>query len=303
MKAAADPDVARLVYGSVDDLKSSLNFCDDPALLTRALKAATQLREGKTKVRMLESKLRNLSMPKGNHSKNSKGALVVLTDKTLVAEKAQLALFQASTIKVLKQIERDETLDTQKRVLVGCNLHCIKAALKHGEWMPWLKANLKGRSYQICNFYMRAASVFVDEMGVTREDMLALMGADLTSLSLDMNAPAASKLLKKVEKFVGEMNFSALLEKHDIKETKKLGGARDAGAKQLTATQDPEQLYLFARDEIGGFIQQGESLLLTENRLQHLAGHHDEIRGVVESLRALADKVEAAAKPLLKKST
>jgi len=64
---------------------------------------------------------------------------------------------------------------------------------------------------------------------------------------------------------------------------------------------DEEQLYLVARDEIGGFLTQGETLLLKENRLQFLASHPEEVRGVVTSLRALADKVEAAAKPLLEK--
>jgi len=48
-------------------------------------------------------------------------------------------------------------------------------------------------------------------------------------------------------------------------------------------------------------ILQAESLLLKENRLQHLSGHPEEIAGVVISLRELADKVEAAAKPFLKK--
>ena len=78
-------------------------------------------------------------------------------------------------------------------------------------------------------------------------------------------------------------------------------GARDAAALK-PASQNPEQLYLLARDEIGSVLDRAEALFIKENRLQHMAGHPEEIRGVVDGLRALADKVDAAAKPLLRKN-
>lgn len=53
-------DVARLICGAVDDLKCSLNHCTDTALLERTLVEARQLREGKTKVLMIERALRKL---------------------------------------------------------------------------------------------------------------------------------------------------------------------------------------------------------------------------------------------------
>ncbi len=52
--------VARLIYGSVDDLKSMLPHEADRGILERALSAARQLREGKTKVQMIERAIKKL---------------------------------------------------------------------------------------------------------------------------------------------------------------------------------------------------------------------------------------------------
>jgi hypothetical protein len=110
--------------------------------------------------------------------------------------------------------------------------------------------------------------------------------------------------MAKLAKFVGEKSLNELLRDYGIKGAPQIGGKRDAGASSEDdsppAALDPEELYQQARDEIGGLIERGELLLLTENRLQYLAGHPDEIKGVVSGLRTLADKVEAAARPFLK---
>jgi hypothetical protein len=112
------------------------------------------------------------------------------------------------------------------------------------------------------------------------------------------------KIAQAAEKFVGDLSWIELLEQHGIREKGKLGGARTAPAASAKGeAPDPEQLYLFARDEIGRVIQGAEQVLVSENPLQHLVGHPEELRGTVESLRTLADKVEAAAKPLLKKES
>lgn len=56
----------------------------------------------------------------------------------------------------------------------------------------------------------------------------------------------------------------------------------------------------FARDQIGGAIETVERVTVKENLLQHLTEHPEELAGVVESLRRVADQVEKAAKPLMK---
>lgn len=53
-------DVARLICGSVEDLKSSLHHESNADLIERALAAAHRLREGKTKQKMLERHLAKL---------------------------------------------------------------------------------------------------------------------------------------------------------------------------------------------------------------------------------------------------
>lgn len=241
-----------------------------------------------------------LSMSKGKPSKPA-NAVVVLNDAALTVQKQQLVALQSSTVKTLSLIQHEEQANTLRRVLVGFALHRIKASLKHGEWMPWLKKGVKGKGYAQCNFYMRLATVAAEEMRVTRPELLALPG-DQSELSLDTAEGEARRFMEKLTKFVGDKTFNELLDEHGIKETKKIGGAREKRVVEADPTDtDPEQLYLAARDEIGGALAHAESLLVTENRLQFLAGHPEEISGVVSGLRSLADKVEAAAKPLLKK--
>lgn len=60
----ASADVARLIYGNIDDLRNSLQ-CGGQSreLLEAALAAARSLREGKTKVQILERALRKLPKP------------------------------------------------------------------------------------------------------------------------------------------------------------------------------------------------------------------------------------------------
>jgi hypothetical protein len=230
----------------------------------------------------------------------SKNALVVLSDAALTVPKAQLKKFQARTVDAIELIGRTERDNVLRRVLVGFALLIVKESAPHKEFMPWLKENVTGAGYTQCTYFMRAARACIDELGIARPELLTLAG-NVSTLQLGKKA-AGTKLVAEVKKFVGEQSWTELLEAHGIKDTKKIGGARTQTPAEADAAADAEQLYLFSRDEIGGCITQAESLLLKENRLQHLVGHPEEIRGVVESLRSLADRVEAAAKPLLKKA-
>lgn len=238
-------------------------------------------------------------MSKKKPTSQKADALVVLNDPQILPTGLHLADLQQCALRqmeLISSLERDAAL---RAILVGLALHRIKAGLQHGEFLPWINANI-GKSRKQCSFYMRLALVFVNSARVSATELLELP-ADNTDIALTASEGVARRFMEKAVKFVGDKSLNEILREHGIKDSGKLGGARTADeARDADAASDAEQLYLFARDEIGGVITAAESLLLKENRLQHLVGHPDEIRGVVESLRSLADKVEAAAKPFLK---
>lgn len=230
--------------------------------------------------------------------KQTSNALVVLGDKELTYSQEQLPKLQTAALQQISQIRQLEREGAARAVLAGLTLHRVKASVKFGQFLPWLKANVKGVGYAQCNFYMRLASVFVEKMHVRKPDILALPG-DQTNLALDDANGEARVFFAKLSDFVGERSLNELLDKYDIKSAPKLGGAREPAADDTpTEPPTPDQLYLQARDEIGSVISRAETLFLHENRLQYLVGHPEEIKGVATSLRALADKIEDAAKDL-----
>ena len=229
-------------------------------------------------------------------------ALAILGDRSLSYDQAMLPKIQAAALQQLAEVARLGRERGARAILAGLALCRVKASLKHGQFLPWLKANV-GVGKTACNDYMRLALAFVEKAGVSKPDLLALPG-DQTNLAIDESDEAQRRFFAKLEKFVGQSSLSELLEKHGIKGQPKLGGARlpegqDDDESADTPPADPEALYLNARDEIGSSIERIERLLISENRLQYLVGHPEEIRGVVESLRALTTKLETAAGPLL----
>lgn len=222
-------------------------------------------------------------------------ALILTERQNLPAGKiSQLQATALEQMALVRTMERDAAL---RAILVGLLLHRIKADLAYGEFGPWIKAHAPVGHKQ-CTFYMRLALVFAEESRLSKPELLALP-VDSTELALDSADAVARKLMDKALKFVGEKSLNELLGEHGIRDQGKLGGARAKAAAAAPTPPDEEQLYLFARDEIGGVLQRAEELLVTENQLQYLARQPAEVRGVVESLRALADKVEAAARPIL----
>jgi len=220
-------------------------------------------------------------------------ALVVLSDPQIghgvQFEKSVIEQLRAEHLLIL-QFERTSAL---RGIRLGIVLFRLKSVMGHGKFMPAVKAAFKGCTHRTAGRYMQIARHFVESCRADVPEVLTLADTkfDLT-LAGSASAPA---LLKKAVKFVGDKSLSELI----AEATKAAGTPAAKSAKQ--AAPDAEQLYLFSRDEIGGGLSLLETLLVKENRLQHFAGHPEEIAGVVDSLRTLADKVEAAAKPLLKK--
>lgn len=235
-----------------------------------------------------------------NHQ--SLGALALINSAEIKATGTDLDLLKHSALQQFMRLRCVRQEETLRSLLLGLQLHRIKASLPYGEFGVFVAECSAGFSGRWVNYLMRLALVFVDKSRATKPELLALPG-DQAELALDGMAGAQRAFTEKAMKFVGELSLAELLEKHGIKETKKLGGAREAGDRTPVAALTAEQLYLQSRDEASGAIERAETLFLKENILQHLAGHPEEIHGVVHALRKLADKVEAAARPLLKTAT
>ena len=229
--------------------------------------------------------------------KTSSTAVVVVTSTPVISDKAKLAKFQASTADQLKLIDRTEAENNNRRLVVGLALMCIRDSLKRGEWLPWLRKNSAGTSQRQCYYMIAAAERWIEDAKLAKQ-VAAISTGDLT---LTLKSEAMEKLAAAATKFLDGRTWGELLADLDIRDKPKLGGARNVTPAAPDEPADAETLYVTARDEIGGVISTAERLLLTENQLQHLVGHEDEVRGIVTSLRALADKVEAAATPILKK--
>ncbi len=217
----------------------------------------------------------------------------------VISDRAQLGTLQTRVIEQIDAVHRVEHENVVRRLCIGLALIVIKESLPHGKFLPWLKSGAKDIGYTQCTYMMRLAREWLDTARLKQPEIAALPNAEF---QLDTKDAAMRKLVTSAEKFVGKLSWTELLQKHGIKEQAKLGGARARRGDDEPAQNDPEQLEFFALEEIGGVIVRAEELLIKENRLQHLVKKPEAIRGVVDSLRKLADQVEAAAKPLLKKS-
>lgn len=241
------------------------------------------------------------SQPMSKSSKKPASALVVLEDKTLAPEAARFGKFQAATIEQLELVAATERDNTQRRLVIGLALTVIKAGSKHGTFIPWLKKHVKSSGYTQCTYMMRAARVFFEQTKLGRDDVLTLVSGNGT-LAITTDGPA-TKIQKVAAKFVGELTWGELLAKLDIRPTEKPVKPKppeptDDATPAPAAT--PEELYTQSRDELGSYLERGAMLFKTENRLQYLADHPEEIAGVVEGLRTLADDVEKAANKISK---
>jgi hypothetical protein len=230
---------------------------------------------------------------------SSTSSLALVSSDALRVRDAALTRLQRAVVQQHELILHETSTTALRALFIGVALHRIKESLPYGAFGPWVQETFKGTSRRTISYYMSAAIVFIGELKVTQKE-LAIAPSEKFELSLDSRDREVKRFVTKARKFIGDLSFSELLAKYGIKEKAALGGARTkSGATKHTAL-DAEQLYLFARDEIGGVIQRAEELLLKENQLQYLASHPEEIRGVIYALNTLAEKVESAAKDFLK---
>jgi hypothetical protein len=308
-----DKRAGHLVYGNIEDLRNSLNCgSDDLATLRRARQLAGDLREGATKCRMLDraiakftaSQPSTLSTPSPSPMPKSKPATVIaratMSHPELKATNQRLAVLKKMAVEHFASMRRIRGEESRHGLAAGLLLITIKESLPHGEFGKWAEENIEGFGKTYRAYLMQLALVFIEKMKVQRPELLAVRG-DQIELGIEKHETLRARFEERVGKFIGEHSLAELFDKHGIKDAKKLGGARDkTPGVEPAAPATPEQLYTQSRDEIGGGIERLENLLLRENRMQFLVDHPEEIKGVVTGLRELADKVEAAAKPLLK---
>lgn len=229
---------------------------------------------------------------------NTSSAIVLIKDPELRVRDEHLAKLQAETLAQFVQIKRIRGEETIRSLMAGLMLLRIKESMP-GEFGRWCDKELYLFGRRWVNYLMRLAMVFTVKSRLTKPMMLALPG-DQTELKLESLQGTQHAFIEKALKFCGDLSLTDLLAKYGIKESKQIGGRREKTNSEPPVELSGEQLYLQARDEIGAAIERAETLFLRENRLQYLAGHPEEIQGAVKALRDLADKVEAAAKPILK---
>jgi hypothetical protein len=222
-------------------------------------------------------------------------ALAVINSSELKARDHHLQQLQETVVTQLGYMRGLRRQESLRGLFVGLALQRIKASMPHGHFGKWVKKNVAIFGERYVQFLMKLALVFIDKCNVKKPEILALPG-DQTEFALDTLQGDERRFVEKAEKFTGELSLNELFIKYDIKSVglKKELSAQKGKPEPLT----PEQLYEQSRDEIGGAILRLENLLLTENRLQYLAGH-PELPGVVESLETLAKKIRKAATPLL----
>jgi hypothetical protein len=221
-------------------------------------------------------------------------ALAVVSDKELVCQDDALTKLQAATVEQFRIIGRMRGEEAIRSLLAGLMLHRIKASLPYGEFGKWTKQHLQQFGDRWVNYLMRLALVFVENCKITKPLMLAMPG-DQTELQLDGMQGQQRAFYERAMKFVGRLSISELLDKHGIKQAKKLGGARSAGQQKGEAAPiDPEQLAAHARTEISEAIELLRQLLLTDNVCQYLSA--EEISAADESLHTILKRWRAALK-------
>jgi len=236
-------------------------------------------------------------MSKSNKQTN---ALQIIAKAQMSTTGGHLDDVTEQCIHELKMISSMEGAAALRALRFGLVMHQAKALVPHGGFITWQKTTFEGKSRAQCNYYMQLALVFIASMRLNAVEVLKLPNAQL-DLALADQEDTTRRVLEKAAKFIGETSLNELLIKHGIKGVglKKALEAAKAKEEGEPAAPDAEQLYLQYRDEAGGVIQRAESLFLQEGCLAHLIGHPEELQGIANGLRSLADKVETQVKDLL----
>jgi len=227
-------------------------------------------------------------------------ALATVSHPELKASDKRLSTLQLAAIEHFRTMRRMRGEESRHGLAAGMLLWTIKESLPHGEFGKWAEQNIEffGKTYR--NYLMQLALVFIEKMKVQRPELLAVRG-DQMELAIEKRETLVARFEERVGKFIGDLTLAELFDKHGIKDSKKVGGAREkTPGVAPSAPASPEQLAANTRDEIGGAIQRIETLLFIEGRLSHVTDDHDFLRGLSTSLGGIAKKADDTIRQLLK---
>jgi len=118
----------------------------------------------------------------------------------------------AAALAVRREIEairREQGQTAMRGLRLGIVLWCVKRALPHGAFMPWVKGCFAAH-YSSATRYMKLARYFVEKTGADLPEILAIEGAQI-ELALDAaNGPQAA-IFRKAQKFIGDKSLTELL--------------------------------------------------------------------------------------------
>lgn len=158
-------------------------------------------------------------------------ALSLLTAKSATCHFSQDAACQR-LLDTLAAIARHEAQATKFALQIGVMLWQAKAALPHGQFQPWVKENIAGKSYRSCARYMKLTMAFVETVRPGAALLECLSGIDFEKdTGFDYNEQGT---LAAIAKFTGDLSLTELLIKH---------GIMGVGLKgELTEGETPPQL-------------------------------------------------------------
>jgi hypothetical protein len=236
---------------------------------------------------------------KGNHKPTKQAALAVLESPSISTSGGnldQLARRANEELDAIKHMERGTAL---RAIRFGIVMYQIKTSLPRGQFMKWRDEAFPALKKSQASNYMALTLAFVEKTGANLPEVLALPEVQ-TDLPLDQQQGPGAEILGKAYAFVGDSSLNELLDKHGIKGTKKLGGTRETEEGETApAIKTAEELSDQYLEEVSAYLENAKRIFIEENALQHLISKPEVIRSTVEGLRALADKVEAAADGIL----
>jgi hypothetical protein len=151
-----------------------------------------------------------------------------------------LDALQKACLEQLTLIRRLESEGAMRAIFTGLALHRIKASLKHGEFGPWLEANVNQLGRRQVNYYMRLA---LECLARTRATVVELVALPDGCVAMNATDIGSRRFAERVEKFVGECSLADLLVKYGIKGVVRDGDAGTEGDTGAVGTDADGQMF------------------------------------------------------------
>jgi hypothetical protein len=188
------------------------HHCKGPGLFTRSIQPEPS-QISNLKSDCPSDSLEILVPDKPTPSKKPQSALAILESPQIGTTGADLETLGRRAAEELAEIDRLQTSAALRAILFGLVMYQAKAALDHGQFVPWQNKYLS-KSRKQCNFYMRLALAYVESTRTQLPDLL-----NLTQLSLDLTPTSADQeqSLTRARQFVAGKSLNELLQEHNIK--------------------------------------------------------------------------------------